>query len=187
MSEKILKLFIKKGFLLDKEMLEFFNQLENEDVANEIIDKLQVSSGEKMITKTLINDNLEKIQPVFNELDQEKQKLIEKYFVNVSVSVEVKKETTIEDKTKEKTKQLEELDTRKIKIISSPIIKNKKLVVRDFVKNFRSRYNFFKKILQDKKELEGLTSIDKISGNRGFSIIAIVTDKRISKKKNIIT
>jgi len=186
MSEKIIKLFIKKGFLLDKEMLDFFNQLENEAVANEIIDKLQVSSGEKMITKTLINDNLEKIKPVFSDLGPEKQKLVEKYFVNVSVSVEVKRETSIEESVNEKTKGLEELESKRLKIISSPVIKNRKLVVRDFVKNFRSRYNFFKKILQEKTELESLTSIDKISGNRSFSIIAIVTSKRITKNKNLI-
>ena len=54
MKENILKLFIEKGFLLDKEILDFLSELKDEDVANEIIDKLQVSSGEKMITKTLI-------------------------------------------------------------------------------------------------------------------------------------
>ncbi len=186
MSGKILKLFIEKGFLLDKEMLDFFSQLENEEVAKEILEKLQAASGEKMITKTLINNNLEKIKPVFSELGPEKQKLVEKYFVNVSVSVEVKKEISIEDKIKEKTKELDELETKKIKILSSPMIKNKKLGVRDFVKNFRSRYNFFKKILQERTELERLTSIDKLSGNKSFSIIAIITSKSITKNKNII-
>ena len=187
MSEKILKLFIKKGFLLDKEMLDFFSKLENEDVANEILNKLQVASGEKMITKTLINDNLEKIKPVFKELDKEKQKLVEKYFVNISVSVEVKKEMTIEDKIKTKTKELEEQDKiTDVKILDSPMIQDKKLEVRDFVKHFRNRYNFFKKILQDRPELEHLTSIDKITSNRGFSVIAIVTSKSVTKNKNLI-
>ena len=61
MSEKILKLFIKKGFLLDREMLDFFNELGDEELANEVADKLKVISHEKIITKNLINHNLDKI------------------------------------------------------------------------------------------------------------------------------
>lgn len=183
MSEKILNLFIKKGFLLDREMLDFFSQLEDEDVASEVLSKIQASSGEKLITKNLINDNLEKIKPVFKELDTEKQKLVERFFVNISVSVEVKKETRIENINKDKK---ESLNKSKIKILSSPIAQDQKLEVKDFVRHFRNRYNFLKKILQEKTELEGLTSIDKISGNRAFSVIAIVTNKSVTKNKNII-
>ncbi|MDP3026986.1 MAG: metallophosphoesterase [Nanoarchaeota archaeon] len=189
MSENILKLFIKKGFLLDKDMLDFFSQLEDEDVANEILSKIQASSGEKLITRSLINSNMEKIKPVFKELDNEKQKLVERFFVNISVSVEVKKETRIENieddkKINEDKKKL--VKTAKIKVLSSPIVQDQRLEVKDFVRHFRNRYNFFKKILQDKTELEGLTSIDKISGSRTFSIIAMITNKSVTKNKNVI-
>jgi len=184
MSDKILKLFIKKGFLLDKEMLDFFSQLEDEDVADEILNKIQTTSREKLITKTLINNNLEKIKPVFEELDKEKQKLVERFFVNVSVSVEVKKETSIE---KEKTEEDKKKELKSnIKVISSPIIQDKKLEAKDFVRHFRNRYVFFKKILQERSELEGLTSIDKISNNKTFSIIGMVASKNITKNKNMI-
>ncbi|MDD5192228.1 MAG: hypothetical protein PHH54_05415 [Candidatus Nanoarchaeia archaeon] len=186
MSENIIKLFIKKGFLLDKEMLDFFNQLENEDVANGILDKIQASSGEKLITRSLINNNLDKIKPVFNELDNEKQKLVERFFVNVSVSVEVKKETRIENINPKERRVIKKTIPSKIKVLSSPIVQDQKLEVKDFVRHFRNRYNFFKKILQERTELEGLTSIDKISVNRAFSIIAMVTNKSITKNKNLI-
>ncbi len=189
MSEKILKLFIEKGFLLDKEMLDFFNQLGDEGVANEILEKIQVVSGEKVITRNLIDSNLDKIQPVFRELDVEKKKVVERFFVNVSVSVEVKKEISVEEKGKEVVLQKNPLASS-VKIISSPIIQNKKLEVKDFTRCFRNKYNFFKKLLQDRAELEYLTSIDKISegrgGNRNFSIIGMVTSKFISKNKNLI-
>lgn len=177
MPEKILRLFIEKGFLLDKEMLDFFSQLADESIASDILDKIQLISKEKLITKTLINNNLDKIQPVFNELGSEKKKVIERFFVNVSISVEVKKETNIMKKSDER---------ESVKIISSPIIQDKKLVVKDFVRHFRNRYVFFKKILQDKPNLENLTSIDKITGDRGFSIIGLVRNKNITKNKNII-
>jgi DNA polymerase II small subunit len=187
MPEKILELFMKKGFLLDRDMLDFFNQLEDEEVASEILSKIQASSKEKLITRSLINSNLEKIKPAFKELDTEKQKLVERFFVNVSVCVEVKKETRIEDiEEDKKTDKKQPFSRPRVKVLSCPIVQDQKLEVKDFVRHFRNRYNFFKKILQDKKELEGLTSIDKISGSRTFSIIAMVTSKSITKNKNVI-
>ena len=179
MNGKILKLFIEKGFLLDKEMLNFLNELSDESVAYEVLDKIAVISQKKIITKNLVNENIDKIKPILFGLDSEKKKLVDKYFVNVSISVEVKKERSIENKYDSNI-------IRPVKILSSPVINSKKLQVRDFVKHFRNRYNFFKKILQDRIELNNLISIDKITGNRELSIIGIVTSKHITKNKNII-
>ena len=182
MVQNILKLFIEKGFLLDGDMLNFFNELKDEEVANEILDKIALISQQKLITKTLVDDNLEKIKPVLSELDLEKKKVVEKYFINVSVSIEVKKEIDVNNVKKEKTNTTDDL-----KILHSPVLASKKLEVKDFIKNFRSKYTFLKNILQQRKELEGLTSIDKISGNnRNFSIIGLITSKSITKNKNII-
>lgn len=184
MEENILKLFIEKGFLLDKEMFNFLNELKDEEIANEILNKIAFISNEKLITKSLVGHNLEKIKSVLVELDNEKKKIVEKFFVNICVSVEVKKETEIIPKKREdepsKTRPL-------IKILSSPVILAKKIEVKDFVKHFRNRYTFLKEILQQRKELEGLISIDKIIGNnRNFSIIGIVTSKKITKNKNLL-
>jgi len=195
MNENILKLFIEKGFLLDKETLDFLNELDDGQIASEILDKIAIISQKKIITKNLVNENVEKIKPLLIELDGEKKKLVDKYFVNVSISVEVKKERSIEDKDKlsSETASLLENETENvvkntgsIKIISSPIINSQKLEVKNFVKHFRSRYNIIKKILQERPELSNLISIDKITSNKGFSIIGIVTDKHITKNKNII-
>jgi DNA polymerase II small subunit len=178
MSQNILKLFIEKGFLLDEEMLKFLNELKDEEIANEIINKIAVISKRKLITKTLVNENFEKIKPLLFELDNEKKKLVEKFFVNVSISVEVKKESSIEK---------ESISKNSLKIISSPVLASQKLEVRDFVKHFRNRYIFLKSVLQQKPELDNLISIDKIAGNnRNFSIIGIVTSKTLTKNRNII-
>ena len=186
MEKNILKLFIEKGFLLDKDMLNFLSELKDENVANEIIDKIAIVSKEKLITKGLVDKNIEKIKPILFGLEEEKKKLVEKYFVNVSVSLEVKKEVSIENKEEIKTKN-NDIYLNSVKVLSSPVMASQKLEVKDFVKHFRNRYNFMKNILQYKPELENLTSIDKISGNnRNFSIIAIVSNKTITKNKNII-
>ena len=185
MKENILKLFIERGFLLDNDMLNFLTELQDENVANEIINQIALVSKQKLITKGLVGKNIEKIKPILFDLDNEKKKLVEKYFVDIFISLEIKKEINIEEK-KEKIFEKGE-HKNSVKILSSPIIASQKLSVNDFVKNFRTRYNFIKNILQYKPELENLTSIDKINGNnRNFSIIGIVSSKTITKNKNLI-
>jgi DNA polymerase II small subunit len=184
MKENILRLFIEKGFLLDKDMFNFLNELKDEEVANEILNKIAFISNEKLITKNLVDHNFEKLKTVFVGLDSEKKKIVERFFVNISVSVEVKKETEIKQETE---KEAGVNSRASIKFLSSPITLAKKIEVKDFVKHFRSRYVFLKQILQQKRELEGLISIDKIMGNnRNFSIIGIVTSERITQNKNIL-
>ena len=185
----ILKLFLEKGFLLDKEMLDFLNELDDNEVANEILDKIAVVSQRKIITKGLVVDNIEKIKPILYELDDGKKKLVDKYFVNVSISVEVKKERIIKTEKNIKKNSKEDLDFVEpgiVKVLSSPVIASKKLEVRNFVKHFRSRYRGMKRLLMERPELDNLISIDKITGNNGISIIGLVTSKQITKNKNLI-
>ncbi|VVB78667.1 DNA polymerase II small subunit [uncultured archaeon] len=183
MAQNILKLFLERGFLLDKEMLDFLSELKDEEIANEIINKIAIISKQKLITKNLVNQNIDKLRPIFFDLDSEKKKLIEKFFINVSISVEVHKETFYEANTSDNL----EAKNPPVKIISSPIISSKKIEVKDFVRHFRNRFVFLKGLIQQKTELENLTSIDKIGKNhRNFSIIGIVTSKSITKNKNII-
>ncbi len=189
MSENILKVFIEKGFLLDKEMLDFLNEFGDNKIASELINKIAIISKKKVITKTLVNENLEKIRPFLFGLDNEKKKLVDKYFVNLSISLEIKKETSLENKKENEEPNLNELGKEKknfVKILSSPITTSQKIEVGDFIKHFRNRYNLMKKILQEKSELNNLISIDKITGSRDFSIIGIITNKQITKNKNII-
>ena len=76
MTQEILKLFMEKGFLLDKEMLSFFNQLQDENLAREIIEKISVISKEKVITKNLINEHISKFKSVFYGAEDDKRKII---------------------------------------------------------------------------------------------------------------
>ena len=189
MSENILKVFIEKGFLLDKETLDFLNEFGDDKLASEIVNKIAVVSKKKIITKNLVNENLEKIRPILFELDSEKKKLVDKYFVNLNISLEIKKETSLENKKENKEPILNELikgNKNFIKVLSSPAIIAQKIEVSDFIKHFRNRYNLMKKILQEKSELNNLISIDKLTGNRDFSIIGIITNKQTTKNKNII-
>ncbi|MFA5856626.1 MAG: metallophosphoesterase [Candidatus Pacearchaeota archaeon] len=197
MEQNILKLFIEKGFLLDREMLDFFNELKDEDFANEIINKIAVISKQKLITKNLVNQNIEKIKPILFDLDIEKKQLVEKFFINISISLELKKETSYQEITPKPIIEKNEIKPNvsnniqsipnSYKIISSPIFSPQKLEVKDFVRYFKARYNSIKFLLQQRPELDSLISIDKIgNSNKHFSIIGIVTKKSVTKSKNII-
>ncbi|MEK6871796.1 MAG: hypothetical protein AABX16_02740 [Nanoarchaeota archaeon] len=182
MNQNILQLFIEKGYLLDKDILNFLNELDNEFIANEILQKIALISQKKVITKHLINEHLDTFKPLFFELDHEKKKIVDKYFVNVHICVEVKKERVIES-----IASLSLVSSRSpIKILSSPIIASKKLEVKDFIKYFKTRYTLLRKILQNNHSLQNLISIDKINGTKDFSIIGIISDKRVTKNKNIV-
>ena len=181
MVQEILNFFIKKGFLLDNEMLDFFNQLEDQEVAGKILSRIE-ESGEKIITKSLIDKNLGKIGDVFSSLEGEKRKVVERFFVNFSLNIEIKKEKYIEGE-QEAEKRVE----GHLKIISSSIVPTKKVEVGDFVKNFRNRYVEIKQILQERSELQNLTSLDRINGQKqNLSVVVLISSKRVTKNKNIL-
>ncbi|MEJ2267754.1 MAG: metallophosphoesterase [Nanoarchaeota archaeon] len=74
-----------------------------------------------------------------------------------------------------------------IKILSSEVTFSKNPEVKDFVKNLRNRFDSIRKIIMEHSELEGLVSINKISSNRKrFSVIGMVSDKRITREKNLL-
>ncbi len=191
MEQEILKFFIKKGFLLDNEMLNFFSQLKDKDVADKILERISIASSEKIITKSLIDKNLNQIQDVFSSLGEEKKKVVERFFVNLSVNIEIKKEKYLEEIKKEED-SLENLEKEQemsshLTIISPDISLAKKIGVEDFVKYFRNRYMEMKQLLQERSELQNLSAIDKISGQRQtVSIIVMVSNKRVTKNKNIL-
>jgi len=179
----MLNFFVKKGFLLDEQMLNFFSQLRDKEVAERIIEKIKNVSNERIITKSFIDKNLNKIQDVFSSLEEEKKKVVERFFVNLSLNIEIRKESYVEEKKEEK----EEISANNLKIILPNIIPAKKISVEDFVNHFRNRYIEIKQILQDRSELQNLTSLDKIHGQKqNISVIVLISGKRITKNKNIL-
>jgi DNA polymerase II small subunit len=180
MISENLKFFIERGFLLDTDMMRFFSELSDQKIASEILNKLKLISNERVITKSLIDKNLPQIQEVFSALEEEKKHLVERYFVNLSLNIEIKKEKYAENK-------ILEIYENNLKVVSPSIVPARKIEVMDFVKHFRDRYIEIKQILQERSELQNLSSIDKINGQKqNVSVIAIVSDKRITKNKNIL-
>jgi DNA polymerase II small subunit len=181
MKEDILKFCIEKGVLLDKETLNSLSGFD-EDEARELIEKLS-NLKEKIITKSFFNKNAEKISELIKN-----NKIIEKLKINFGLSFEISRERFVEKKKEEvRLEEDKETSLDHLKVIYSLANSTRKLEVGDFVKYFRMRYHEMKLVLQDRKELEALTSINKINTQRqGLSIIGMVFDKRVTKNKNIL-
>jgi DNA polymerase II small subunit len=179
MNEDILKYFAKKGFLLNQEIINLFINIGDNSISEEILNKIFLVSGKRIITKNIVTTYFHQIKDLIYIQFPEKKQIFDSFFSKDQIITQPQKE----DYKKEAEKQ------RKIfpdfKILSSDILPCKRLEVKDFVIHFRNRYLFFRDILKERKELTNLISIDKIGNNREFSIIAMVSNKRITKNKNI--
>ncbi len=185
MESEILKFCLGKGVLLDKETLHLLSGFDAE-TAKDIIEKITCLK-EKMITRAFFSKNAEKIQDLIQD-----QKVIEKLKITFGMSFEILRETErkeggLEEGKIETTEKAEKREyPNNLKILKCFLNKTKKIGPQDFVKHFRNRYNEMKGFLQDRKELGGLVSINKINGKKqGLSILACVLSKRTTKNKNI--
>jgi len=180
-NEKI-NIFVKKGFLLDKESLEFLLSLEDIKLSEDILNHLFTITHTRILPKKIFLENYTNLKPFLEKVAIEKKPFTAEFFKesllgNLASAVK----QVQEPKTAPKLE-----DCIDVKILSSQILPYRKIEVKDFVTHFRNRYNLFKELLVGRKELENLISINKIGNTRNFSIIGIVANKRITKNKNII-
>jgi DNA polymerase II small subunit len=172
MEKTILKICMEKGFLLDREILGLFSDLEEED-ARKLADMLlALKVKEKVITKSALTQNIEKIRNILTPMGN--RQIIEKFALHFQY-------TCAEADLVEKKE-----DPFYVKVLSSPAIPAKKIEVLDFVNYFRARYTQMRKILEG-RNLENLTTIRKIGGSReNYTVIAAVVNKRVTKNKNLM-
>jgi len=187
--KQILKFCMDKGFLIDIETLNLFAKENDIESVKLIIEKLKSSTSKRVITKNFFEQNKEKINEFFLALPEEKQKKLEKLKINLGLQIEISKEVSSErayEKEVPKQEGAENLSSG-VKILSKPTNFKKKIEVGDFVRTLRNRFSEIKGILQEHQELENLISINKLSQRRRkVSIIGMVSDKRITKNKNIL-
>ena len=198
-SKKILEFFLKNGLLVDNDVLNLFSEAEDLETVRLIIEKIGVRTNKKIITRNLFEENREKVEEVFSNLPSENQRKVEKLKIRLGLNIQISKEITSERNFSRKAEVFskgEEGDQRDfveenylsgVKVTTTPPVVGKKLVVEDFVTHFRNRFNEMKNFLQSNPQLDNLTSINKISTSRqSFSLIGIVSDKNVTKNKNLI-
>ncbi|MFA4952667.1 MAG: metallophosphoesterase [Candidatus Pacearchaeota archaeon] len=182
-SEEIFKFCLENGLLVDKEVLKLFSESGDIESAKLIIRKIKNHTQQKIITKNLFYENKDKVNQFFDDLPEENRKGLEKLKIKLGLSIEISREIS----TTEIKKDVQENIDGSVRITTMNQSFSKKIEVSDFVKYFRGRLNEMKSYLQENSQLDGLTSINKISGEKqNFSIIGLVYEKRITKNKNIL-
>lgn len=186
MKKEILDAIRSKGLLLEKEIFDVLKSYEDVEIAKGLLDNLERVSGQKMITRASLTKNYEYAQNAVRGLPGEMKEKVEKVFIKLGVSLEIKKECEIKDNPGMKKK--EESNEHSFNVFYSVPDNTKKIEVADFIGHFRSRYQEIQRILMHRQGLDNLTSINKISSGsrRSFSFIGIVSEKRITKNGNII-
>jgi len=187
-AREILKFCLEKGFLLDKDVLNIFSEMEDTNTAKIMIEKIGQYTQKRVITKNLFNENKEAVNNIFLALPEESQRRIESLKIKLGLSIQISKQiSTTKTGSSENIKEENPCSANSIKILHSFPITNKKIEVSDFVKHFRNRFITMKNILQEHSELNNLVSINKIPNNRqGVSVIGIVSEKKTTKNNNLI-
>ena len=183
MNAEIIRFCMENGLLVDKELLQIFDETKDFESIKLIIQRLKNSTNQKIITKEIFNKNKEQVNSVFLELPEENQKRLEKLKIKLGLTFEIEKEITISN-----DKNIEKINnTSRINVLKRPEMNFKKIEVKNFVTHFRNRFISLRNILQDHSGLTNLISINKLSNNKQInSIVGIVSSKSITKNKNLI-
>lgn len=190
-SRKILKFCIEKGLLIDPEVLNLLNEMKDQESAKIIIEKIAETQTGKIITKNFLKQNKEQVKEFFLTLPEENKKSFEKLKIKLGLKIEISKEVSkslqISQKQNQSKNISQQIEDTNVLVLSKPPQLIKKIEVEDFVKNLRNRFYEMKNLLQERQELDNLISINKLSAKgQRVSIISMVSDKRITKNKNLI-
>ena len=185
MNKEILSLIKEKGLLLEKEIFDLIDGFGDIHTAKFFLEQLERVSGQRLITRKVLNKNVEYVKAIVKQLPGENKSYIEKVFVNLGISLELKREKEVFEKGVGETERKTNQEFRVFYANTNP---NKKLEAKDFTGHFRSRFQQLQKILIGRPELQyNLVSINKISSDRtSLGIIGIVSEKRVTKNKNLI-
>lgn len=187
--KEIIKALMLQGYLTEPGAAELIKEASLKD--ENFYTALLFLNPPKFITKQFIIQNTGEILSRLKSNNPNLSEEMISFLINLLPRDEIKEQPgeakpEIASETEKNEKRLEELRKRRFEIIQAVEIKNRKLTVDDFTKYFRARYDYLRKILQD-KGLENLSSIGKLSAQRkNLSIIGMISSKRITKNKNII-
>ena len=182
MGEAIIKKIREKGLLLEKEIYDLLNGFNDDTKANEFLEQIEKISGQKFITKSILTKNVEYVRGFVDKLPGEDKAVLEKVFINFGINLEVRRESEIISPTINANRK-----NSGYRVFYAETTPDKKIGVPDFVGYFRSRFQQLQRILMNRPELQkNLVSMGKISSERAvLSVIGIVSEKRITKNKNM--
>ena len=167
-TKEILNFCFEKGILIDKEVLNLFEETNDIDSVKLILEKIKEHTSKKIITKNVFSENKEKTIQFFSLLPTENQKKLEKLKIKLGLSIEISREE-VEQSINQNKQNLDlplqkdnQGDMSQVKIISQIPYLRKKIEIKDFFRHFKQRFIEMKKILQEHSELDNLISINLI-------------------------
>lgn len=177
----MLNFCIEKGVLLDKQVSEIFENLGDLEFVKKLIERIQYEYKQKIITKSFFTKNVEKVNELFSKNNFNKE-VAESFFINLGLNIEIGFKKNIKSGLENGESDL----NKNVSLIK--ICENipKKIEVKNFVNNFRNRFNFIREILRNRIELDNLISINRIEENKQISVIGMVYDKRVTKNGNVL-
>ncbi len=180
--------FMREGILIDPELNEDLKKIDLPLV--NVIKALNI----KFLSKKDFTENLYKIKLILENLKERKgpseiQKIEQalEYLTLLAKSNNIPLIKKKEEPKKKEVAQKINLGNDKVRVLHNYELPPREITVADFVEYFKSRYFSIKSILNEHSELKNLTLINKISSNsKDISIIGMVSNKRITKNKNIL-
>jgi DNA polymerase II small subunit len=180
-TKEIITFCMKKGLLVDKEVLSFFSEGGDLEFTKNMIEKFSNQTNQKVITKDFLKKNKDKVCDFILNLPEGKRKNLEKLKINLGLSIEISRIS--EDFSDSKPEDEES----SIKVISMDCSQGKKLNVQNFVSYFKHRFLKVKELLQARAEIQNPLSIGKLSHTRqNCSLIGMVLNKSVTKNNNIL-
>ncbi len=177
MDVELLQFCSSRRILVDKKVLEVLEKLGDLNFAKNFLDKIVFQFNQRIITKGFFSDNKYQLNDLLSYHTGKSKELIKKFFDELNIEIlENNYLTNANKESVEKTVNL-------FKIYQNT---PKKLDVKDFVSNFRNRFNFLKGVLMERLSLDNLTSINKLFGKGTCSIIAMVYNKKATKNGNLL-
>lgn len=198
----IMQMFLEKGYLLEGDLYDIFKNI-NPSIQKDIAEIITSIALEKDKTKKFLSkedliknipqlifflENLKGSKPekaeYFDEATSYLSSLINKKENSDEFQkFELKKEINLNE-AESQTKNI--LAAEPLNVVKSYFIPPRKIGVDDFTKHFRNRFMAIRSILEE-RGCSDLISIDKIGiEKQKISIIGMVSEKKITKNKNLI-
>lgn len=187
MSRELMDFCKKEKILLNNGLNDLFGNVKNLDSSRNFLIKIKKSFNKNFISRELFLGNKEKVYSIYSNLSEEQKKDLD--FLKGNLIFEKKEDYEKKEKARiENESPKRELESSSVKVLTSYCSPGKSLVMKDFLRHFRARYEFLKNVLENDSRLDNLISIGKISsGSREkISVIGMVFKKTITKNKNFI-
>ena len=84
-TNELITTLAKKGFLLDKESIEFFNKLNNLKLSEDILNRIVALTKSRMISKRILNEKYNDIKDLFKVLGVNELNVVKDFFERAQI------------------------------------------------------------------------------------------------------